>query len=244
MRWGSLAIGAFAFALCSANFSALIPQGALVGLHATRLEGGNLNLLRQEVAMLRADLGQAARTGALLNNRLALVEDSRVGTARRIGALEASVPMLLEALPWDADIDYSLLTAGIGDAEQAEAEGGTVSISRTPMFGPGAPVAEDQPMPAPVVEAFPDGTFGIALGAAILPETAPSVWLDIRSNVGTLLLGLRPLLAPDDNGDGARRLVAGPLTRYEDAQQLCTAITARDVACQPTGFAGSPIDAP
>ncbi|HUV32944.1 MAG TPA: hypothetical protein VMW31_05175 [Devosiaceae bacterium] len=250
MRWGSCAIAGFAAAVLSANVAAFLPEQWLTGLHATRIEGGTLPLLRAEVATLRGDLGRAERANAVLSTRLTLIEDNRVNVARRVGALEASIPMLLEALPYDAEIDFNLLTAGIGNAEEGPAEGGSVSVRMTPLFDaeptPGAPAAFDaQPLPDPVAagagaEVFePEaGAFGLALGAALRPEVAWRTWRDIGGTVGGLLIGLNPLLAPDDNGDGAVRLLAGPVASYAEATSLCAAISAREVACQPAPFEG------
>lgn len=258
MRWGGGAIAAFALAVLAGNFSAFLPETALTGLHATRLDGGNLTLLKTEVERLRADLARADRTDALLDTRIALIEDNRTNTARRIGALEASVPMLLEALPYDADIDYALLTASIGEAETIPAQGGEATVRQSPLFmgdgttPPGAPVETAsrpvQAMPAALDAAAPDASaaeaFGLALGAAVPPERAWDSWLAIAEEVGSLLIGLRPVLAPDENGDGASRLIAGPIAGYAQAIQLCAAISSQDVACQTTTFEGTAITLP
>lgn len=237
MRWGGGAIAAFAAAMIVANLAGFVPGDWLTGLHASPRAGGNLNVLQAEVEALRAELGRTSRSNAQLATRLMLIEDGRTDVAARVGALEASVPMLLEALPWDADIDRNLLTAGIGEGQEMPAEGGTVVVRRMPMFGPGgAPAgAASQPMP-PALEAA--GRFGLALGEAVSVETAWDTWVDLADRVGALLIGMHPVIAADANGDGAARLIAGPVPDYAEAMRLCAAIAERDIACQATEFSG------
>lgn len=227
MGWGLGAIAALALAIVAANLAAFVPASWLTGLHATSQQGGNLTLLKAEVDMLRAELSRSERASALLTTRMALIEDNRTSFARRVGALEASVPVLLKNLSDAAGIDNSLLTAGIGVAGESPAEGGTLVISRTPLF------AAAQPLPAPVQ------AFGLALGAAIMESAAPGAWRGIAATAGTILIGMQPLLAPDENGDGPRRLVAGPVASYDEALRLCAAMSLRDVACQAASFDGT-----
>lgn len=248
MRWGIGAIAAFAAAVIAANLAAFVPGAWLTGLHATPREGGNLQVLQAEVAALRAELGRADRANAQLATRLMLVEDGRAQVAQRVGALEASVPMLLEALPWDADIDRNLVTAGIGEAEAAPAEGGTVVVRRRPLFAPGSAGADapSQPMPPAVAAAEGSesaGNFGLALGAAVTEEAAWGTWLDYADRIGALLIGMHPVFGADDNGDGAARLIAGPVADYAEAMRLCAAIAKQDIACQATEFAGQALGA-
>ncbi|MEX0627161.1 MAG: hypothetical protein WEB63_01520 [Cucumibacter sp.] len=233
MGWGLGAIVALALAIVTANLAAFLPASWLTGLHATSQQGGNLTLLKAEVATLRAELSRSERASALLTTRMALIEDNRTSFARRVGALEASVPVLLKTLPDAAGIDYSLLTAGIGNAEEFPAEGGTLVIRRTPLF------AAAQPMPAPPGMQAEPAAFGLALGAAIIESAAPGAWREFAATAGTILIGLHPLLALDENGDGARRLVAGPVASYDEALRLCAAISLRDVACQAASFDGT-----
>jgi len=252
MRFGGGAIAAFAAALIAANLAAFLPGAWLTGLHASPREGGNLHVLQAEVEALRAELGRADRANAQLATRLRLVEDGRGEVAQRVGALEASVPMLLEALPRDADIDRNLLTAGIGEAEATPAEGGTVVVKRTPLFGPvtGGTIAASpgsQPMPPALAAAdrteAAESRFGLALGEAVPRDGAWAVWLEVADQVGALLIGMHPVLGADGNGDGAARLIAGPVADYAEAMRLCAAIAKADIACQATEFAGEPIGA-
>ncbi|HHG89966.1 MAG TPA: hypothetical protein ENJ90_05755 [Devosia sp.] len=153
--WG---IGALAFgglAVLSATLGAVLPQSLWVGLHANRLEGGNLNQLRAEVSRLHDQQVQLRRQASQLRSRLVTSERKRGDMVQRVGALESSIPMLLEVVPPGTEIDRSALTASISEPENDtisfEAEGGTVTLTRRPLFESAEPeVSSAQPLPQPL----------------------------------------------------------------------------------------------
>ena len=95
--WGIVALVAWGIAVLSANLSALVPASVYGALHASRLEGSTLNQLRAEVATLGAEAARMQRDASQLQQRFALTEDSTGEITRRVGALEISVPALIEA---------------------------------------------------------------------------------------------------------------------------------------------------
>ena len=98
----------------SANISALIPQHVLAGLHKTRLEGASLQNLRDQVATLSSETQRLRNENSVLAARFLLDEQYGKEISRRVGALEVTLPKLIEVLPDDAQIDRSNLTAAIG----------------------------------------------------------------------------------------------------------------------------------
>ena len=150
--WGIGALVFGAIAVLSTSLGAVLPQSLWVGLHANRLEGGNLNQLRAEVTRLRDQQVQMRRQATQLRSRLVITERNRGDMVQRVGALESSIPMLLEVVPPGAEIDRSTFTASInepGDESISfEAEGGTVTLNQRPMFENAEPETPDiQPLP-------------------------------------------------------------------------------------------------
>ena len=95
-----------------------------------------------------------------------------------------------------------------------------------------------QPMPSPLAPPTPStGAFGIALGPPIAPEGAGVAWQSLNSRIGTLLLGLSPLIA-DAEGNIGKRMVAGPLATEQEASQLCGRIAKVGIACATVGYVG------
>ncbi len=153
--WGMGALAFGALAVLSASLSAVLPQSLWVGLHANRLEGGSLNQLRAEVTRLRDQQLQMHRQATQLRSRLAMTERNRGEMVQRVGALESSIPMLLEVVPPGVEIDRSTFTASIGEPENEtisfEAEGGSVTLSQRPMFESAVPeIPVVQPLPQPL----------------------------------------------------------------------------------------------
>jgi hypothetical protein len=89
----------------AANVSALLPASVLNNLHKSRLGGASLEQLREDVARLNAETIGLRRDNGTLLNRFALQEQAGRQTVQRVGALEVSVPNLLEALPAGAVVD-------------------------------------------------------------------------------------------------------------------------------------------
>lgn len=171
--WGIVALAACGVAVLSASLSVFLPPGVLTGLHATRLESGNLNALRTELTDLRLQTSQLRRQNNEMLSRLSVAERSRGDMTRRVGALEHSIPALLEALPPDTKVDKSLLTSSIGsagqDGDMVTTADGTMRVSHHPLFekqaatppasGSSAPATQVQPMPPkPAAAEKPVGT--------------------------------------------------------------------------------------
>jgi len=232
-------------AVFGANVSALVPQGVLAGLHKSRLAGASIDQLRGDVVELNAETARLRRDNNTLVNRFSLQEDSGNDVTKRVGAIEVSLPKLIEALPDTAQIDLSAQTASIDDdnATTFEADGGTVTVRQQPMRLPGVP--EVQPMPEAVAAtsnlAVPDDSkFGIALGANVTADNAAAAWDDLSNKLGPLLIGLSPLLLDQDDSD-EKRIVVGPIARLTEATALCKRLERVSIACTPMPFGGIPL---
>ena len=241
--WGVIALVCGAVAVLSANVSAVLPQSVLAGLHKTRIEGASLDQLRIQVALLSDETRRLKNENSTMQTRFALQEQNDQESVQRIGALEVTMPRIIEALPAGASIDPST-TAAIGDGtpETFPAEGGSVSVQQRPLV---PPVAEaNQPLPPSVVEVAPAvpnaNAFGIAIGSTMDADQVPEGWNDLSNKVGTLLLGLSPLVAPAADGTGSRILV-GPISELSEASALCARLERVSIACMPMPFVGTPI---
>ena len=247
--WGIVALVCGAVAILSANVSALVPDSILAGLHASRLEGANLNQLRDEVANI-ADVAERLRAeNTSLATRFGFVEKADGDVTRRVGALEISVPKMLEALPQGSEIDRSTVTGAIGAAAPAvhyDTDGGSVSVTRQPL----APVVVNtdssviQPLPAMPSAAQQSPTadpnaFGVALGPNVPPDGARGAWQDLSLKLGPLLLGLAPLLRDEGAVGGVKQLVVGPVIDMSQAQALCKNVDRVGIACVPVPYAGA-----
>lgn len=246
--WGIVALVVGAVAVMGANVSAALPAGILGGLHKTRIEGASLDQLRLQVADLRDQTLQLKRENSVLATRFALEEQQGNEVVQRVGALEVSIPRLLEALPDDAAIDRSSLTASIGEGETLsyDADGGSVVIRHQPMAeAQPAPPGGAQPLPEPVdpisTAAIPnEAAFGIALGPTVAFEQAPETWRDLSMKLGPLLFGLAPLLVDEANTDD-KRIVVGPITQLSEATALCARLERISISCMPMPFTGTPL---
>ena len=115
--WGIVALVCGALAVFGANVSALMPQGILAGLHKTRIEGASIDQLRTDVQNLSDVTTELRRENTMMVTRFALQEQSGNQVVQRVGALEVSLPKLIEALPSTAEIYRSSLTSSIGYGE-------------------------------------------------------------------------------------------------------------------------------
>ncbi len=245
--WAIVALVCGAMAVFGANVSAMVPQGALAELHKTRIEGGSLDQLRRDVVDLNAETARLRREGNTLANRFALQEEAGNEVTQRVGALEISLPKLMEPVVAVADIDRSSLTASItdDDAVTFEADGGSVSVRQQPMQLSGTPAGSDQPMPGLVANtsrlAVPDETaFGIALGPNVTADNATAAWSDLSLKLGPLLFGLSPLLVDQADSD-EKRILVGPINRLTEATSLCTRLERVSISCMPMPFGGTPL---
>ena len=240
--WGIVALVSCAIAVMGANVSAIIPSSVLGGLHRTRIEGASLEQLRMQVADLRQQSVELKRDNTQLLTRFALEEQQNNEVVRRVGALEVSLPRLLEAMPENPGIDRSTITSSIGEEQPQmfDAEGGSVAIRQRPMQE-AQPTPAEQPLPE--IAALPStDAFAIALGTPIAPEQADVTWRNLSMKLGPLLFGLSPHVV--DAGAGRQQIVAGPFPQRAEATALCTQVEYVSIACMPTEFGGTPLQSP
>jgi hypothetical protein len=244
--WGVFALAVWAVAVLSANISALIPVGILGGLHASRLDNANLSQIRAEMVNLQSEAAQLKSDNAQLLQRFALTEQTTGEVTRRVGALELSVPKLVEGMNSPGSVDRGTVTASTGTNAPVttfDTDGGSVSYTTSPLSGTARPSRqEQQPMPKALGnDAQPDASaFGIALGPPIDENEGDTAWQSMNAKVGTLLIGLAPILAHVEGG-GGRRLVAGPLASEADARELCGRMAKVGIACASVAFIGDPL---
>ena len=240
--WGIVALLCWGVAVLSANLSALVPAGIFAGLHASRLEGATVNQLRSQVVQLEAESQRMRRENSLLLQRFDLAEQARGEVTRRVGALEVSLPQVLERLPETATIDRSA-TASIveGQSMSFEAEGGSVSVVQKPLIAIQAGrVAPPMAETTNVEQALVGDAFGVALGFPITTADAEVQWQSLTAKVGTLLLGLWPVLADSEGSDG-KIVVAGPVATRSQAAELCDRMDRVGIPCEPVPFEGEPL---
>jgi hypothetical protein len=260
--WGVVALACCGLAVLSANVSAALPPGLLAGLHASRIEGGGVAQLRARVAELEAQTDRLGREKEALLLRFNLAEEASGEVTRRVGALEGSIPSLLEELTArdvntaaltaspapaasNAPVDTTIVTSSIDGYEVFETEGGTVSVRRVPMTPLPAPEAIEQEIPVVIAEAEEAetpilGVYGIAIGPSVAVDTAGADWERLNAKVGTLLLGLEPLLSEDVDPE-RRRIVAGPVEDIPAAEALCRRMALVNIACLPVPYSGEPL---
>ncbi|MHA6299300.1 coiled-coil domain-containing protein [Devosia sp. CAU 1758] len=247
--WGIVALVCAALAVFGSNISLLVPQSIVGGLHQPRIAGSSIETLRQQVSELREETNRLKRENELLVSRFAVQERSGNEMTRRVGALEVSVPRILETLPNGTMVDRSSLTASIGANETLtfDTEGGSVAVrqSTLPDASP-APTATEQPLPALIAPQFAmaipnEDAYGIAVGAAVPFERTQALWNDLTLKLGPLLFGLSPLVVDEANGDD-KRIVVGPIEELSEARALCQRFERVSIACIPMPYSGTPLD--
>jgi hypothetical protein len=242
-----------AIAVFSANVSALLPAETLSRLHLTRFEGASIAQMRISVAELDDAVIQLRRQNGQLTSRLTQFEQGGTDSLRRIAALEVSVPRLLESMPVGPSIDSSLPTASIGasDSDLIAVDGGQMRVTQQPLVLGDLPppvlspssVLTDQPLPPLLQAATPSASplagerYGIAIGPAVPSEDAAATWDDLTVKLGSLLLGLEPLVSTPAGGDGVR-LVVGPTETVEDASLLCDRLEPVGITCEAVPYRG------
>lgn len=237
--WGLVALACTGLAVFGSNAALMMPQGMLSNLHQPRHAGASIETLRREVRNLRAETTRLGRESELLRSRFALQEKSGGEITRRVGALESSVPLLIEERSTDtARVDQDNTTASIGEngAFSFEAEGGSVSVRQSPM----PQVLPEQPLPPPLALSSTGTEYGVAIGAPVSAEQAPGLWTDLSLKLGPLLLGMAPLLAEETDGAG-RRIIVGPVAALAEARTLCERFERVSIACQPMPYDGAPL---
>jgi hypothetical protein len=257
--WGFIAVGAVTIAVVLSSLTAVLPDRILNSLRETRQNYGTISQLQAELTAIRMEFATIKREAAISGTRMTLAEESSSKFSRRVRALESSIPMMLEALPADANIDRSLITASINEAngEEIIQSDGSVKISRSDLFAPQSADAEtgakfEQALPEKVddlpetqteVEAAPviqlsSTEFGIKIGSPVAPDNALLAWQQLKTEVGTLLIGLDPYALPADNDSTKTQLIAGPMRDMAEAISICAQIVRTGIACEASGFGG------
>jgi hypothetical protein len=241
--WGLFTLVTWTVAVLGANISAFLPAGMLNGLHASRLEGAGLAQLRLQVADLERELTDLRQENAVLVQRFALGETGSGDLTRRVAALELTVPRIYDALNGGTGLDPQV-TASTATTPPItfDVDGGSVSYTTRPIRSvTGDTASLDQPMPSLLQPVLPDSkAFGVALGPPIDASEGPTAWSNMSARVGTLLLGMGPLLASVE-GSAGKRLVAGPIVAEADARQLCGHMAKVGIACSTVPFIGIPL---
>ncbi len=225
--------------MLSANLSALVPASVLGALHASRLEGGTINQLRSQVAELEQESQRMRRENNVLLQRFTMAEQASGEVTRRVGALEVTVPQLLDRTVGGPQIDQSM-TGSIGEGEvlSFEAEGGSVSVQQKPLVVPAQQgLREDSSTQAEQPAVFTADAYGLALGFPVEMEDAEAQWQSLTAKVGTLLIGMAPLLTPVDGSTG-QQIVAGPLGSRSEAEELCGRMDRVGIPCVPASYEG------
>lgn len=239
-----IALVSAGLAVFGANVSLLVPQSLIGGLHQPRIAGASIETLRREVGELRGETVRIKRENELLLSRFALQEKSGSDITRRVGALESTMPLIIEGQPGGL-VDRSNVTASILPDETVsfDVDGGTISIRQSTL----PQAMQAQPLPAPIAPqttalAMPDqAAYGIALGAAVPFEQAHGLWAELSLKLGPLLFGLAPLLADEANGDD-KRIIVGPIAELTEARSLCQRFERVSIACMPMPYDGTPLD--
>ena len=243
--WGVVALSCWGFAVLAANVSSLVPSSVLAGLHASRLDGGTVNQLRSQVSGLEQETERMRRENDLLLQRFTVAEMASGDVTRRVGALEVSVPQLLERVATAPRIDPSMTGSVTGGPVLSfDAEGGSVSVQQRPLI----PMDDSRPDVAAVAAArsgpvADPQAFGLALGFPVDLGDAEAEWQSLTARVGTLLLGLGPLVAPADASAG-QQIIAGPLASRGEAEQLCDRMDRVGIPCVPVAFTGEALPPP
>ncbi len=167
--WGVVAMLSGAAAMLSLTLSAFLPPSIVGGLHASRLSGGSLNQLMAQVSRLNERQVQMLTQTNQLGTRLSMAERGNGEVVRRVGALETTIPMLLEVVPPGAEIDPLSVTAAIEDPKSTsfEAEGGSVTVSRRALFAS----PDEQALPPPLAPVAPSAN---SIGSQSTNDAPPS----------------------------------------------------------------------
>jgi len=256
--WGVMAIIASGIAVTASSLPALLPTQFFTAMHASRMTGVDLNALRAELVALRDDTARMRVNTTELMTRVGLAEKNRGDIVQRVGALENTLPLLVEQIPPGSQpIDASIVTSSVNRVTQtAQIDGGSVQIERTPLF---PDQAEPEPLSDDAMKDLPAGTttstdaapstnavaldlelvdtdrFGIAMGGDVTIADAYVTWIDYRNKVGALLIGMEPILSGTSDD---YHVVAGPIDSIAQAEQLCGYIQRAGLQCLPVPYSG------
>ena len=257
--WGIAAISACGIAVSAGALPMILPSQVFTALHTSVLRSASVNNLTSTVSTLADEASALKIDNAELVTRLRLAEKDRAAILKRVGALENTLPVLVEQIPPGTAIDASILTSSIDKtATSAAIPGGSVEYSQKPLYPEDSPETQTEPeMPPPAVTEAPaepaqpastgadaeklglaaveTDQFGMAMGGTVTVKEAYVSWLDFRNKVGALLIGMDPILSGQD---GSYHIVAGPIDRIARAEELCGYIQKAGLQCLPVPYAG------
>lgn len=243
-KWGIAALAIWAVAILSANLSGLVPPSVLASLHASRVEGATLNQLRNQLAALQDESARMKRENGELLARFNLNEDSTNAITRRVGALEVSLPRLVEQQL--ASVQTAVDPTRTGSIDKPitfVVDGGLMEVRQQPLI-PGSSGVTFKAVPFAAAmpdQIVPDGSaVGIGLGFPVSPDEAEPAWQELLADAGTMLMGLKPVLATTD-GTTDKLIVAGPITDKASALDLCKRLGQQGIPCQALPYAGDPM---
>ena len=184
-----MALAAWGVAIVGGGITTFIPPAVLRRPPRHALRGRHARAsLRTQVAALAVELAALRTQNATLQQRFALSEQSGNEVTRRVGALELSVPRLLEAATaaQNQAIDRGTITGSTGTgATMLPADGGSVGVRTIPLDATGtAHAGASQPLPAPIQPVRGDATtYGVALGAPVAPGGGQAAWQHLGNRV-------------------------------------------------------------
>ena len=243
-KWGITALVVWGVAVLSANLTGLVPSGVFAAMHASRVEGATMNQLRAQVAALQDESARKKRDDNELLQRFNMNEDSTSAITKRVGALEISLPKLVEQQL--ANVQQPVDPTATGSIDKPitfEVDGGTVEVRQQPLI-PGSPEVRFTPVPFAAAmpdEIAPDGSsMGIGIGFPVRPEEAEAQWQEMLAQAGTMLMGLDPVLAAAE-GTKDKLIIAGPITDKASAIDLCKRLDKQGIPCEALPYAGQPM---
>lgn len=288
--WGLVAITALTTMLVFSTVSLLFPKGWSNMLKESSSDYGTIAQVQAELRSIKMEFAAFKHESNVTSSRLALGEEGNSFVSKRVRALEASIPILLESLPSGAQLDKGLITASINQANGeeiirldddvkvarsylfetlplaertppelqqelpailAQIDGNDVPTEITTMADLPEKIAVENTVTDPVttagvkaMDALPavDARFGVVLGPQIEKSKAELNWLNIKANVGTLLLGLTPKMIAVVNESDKIQLVVGPFDEERAAHSLCKEIMRQGYVCETGRFEGIPLE--
>lgn len=166
--WGAAALVCGAMAVLAGSLGGVLPSTLTAQFHGTRMTDGSVHDMRALLDQIRQDAAELALAERHFAQRMDLMDRASAEMMRRVGAVERSIPLLAAALPFDSDIDRSLLTASITPRadDVIAVEGGMMALNQEVAL---ASDIAGQPMPSAVSDPFPPpdpmrGTSDNALG--------------------------------------------------------------------------------
>ncbi len=220
--WGAIAAGALLLAVLSSRSEVGSERIAVI------LHGGSKQVAARkfdaeaETRKLAEAVRGLAADGDQIKSRLSAVEHD-------MDDVTGSIGQQIEA----------------ADAARRAAENGptaAATAAATLSLAPAAlrPASLASP-PKPSADAAPPAEYAVDIGSGLTIEALRARWLAIYSAHPQLFDGMRPIVGIKEVPHGSRielRLVVGPISQPGAATQLCAALSAFGLFCQPTLYDG------